>query len=59
MHQVCISFFPGILGDSHDDFDDSDDIFDAIGDVLMQTDVSKSEDEIRQICKDLHDLLIG
>ena len=51
--------FPGILEDSHDDFDDSDDIFDAIGEVLMQTDVSKSEDEIRQICKDLHDLLIG
>ncbi|CAC5384207.1 ABCF3 [Mytilus coruscus] len=49
----------GILEDSHDDFDDSDALFEAIGDVLMQTDDSKSEDEIRQICKDLHDILIG
>ena len=57
--EEIVDYVNGILGDSHDDFDDSDDIFDAIGDVLMQTDVSKSEDEIRQICKDLHDLLIG
>lgn len=57
--EEIVDYVNGILEDSHDDFDDSDDIFDAIGEVLMQTDVSKSEDEIRQICKDLHDLLIG
>ncbi|XP_071147570.1 ATP-binding cassette sub-family F member 3-like isoform X1 [Mytilus edulis] len=54
-----VTYVNSILEDSHDDFDDSDALFEAIGDVLMQTDISKSEDEIRQICKDLHDILIG
>ncbi|XP_076085978.1 ATP-binding cassette sub-family F member 3-like isoform X1 [Mytilus galloprovincialis] len=54
-----VIYVNSILEDSHDDFDDSDALFEAIGDVLMQTDISKSEDEIRQICKDLHDILIG
>ncbi|XP_052083345.1 ATP-binding cassette sub-family F member 3-like [Mytilus californianus] len=54
-----VTYVNSILEDSHDDFDDSDALFEAIGDVLMQTDDSKSEDEIRQICKDLHDILIG
>ena len=47
----------GMLDDGHEDFDTSDDLFDAIGVMLQQADESKTEDDIKEICDRLFSLL--
>ena len=49
--------FPGMLDDGHEDFETSDDLFDAIGVMLQQADESKTEDDIKEICDRLFSLL--
>lgn len=40
----------GVLTSSADDFEDSGEIFDAIGEVLQEVADDKSEDDIKDIC---------
>lgn len=42
---------------SADDFDTSDDVFEAIGDILQSIALDKSEDDIRDLCSQLINLM--
>ncbi|XP_002736039.1 ATP-binding cassette sub-family F member 3-like [Saccoglossus kowalevskii] len=46
-------YVTGILNGGTEDFNSSDDVYDAIGDVLKEVDEGKSDNEIRNICKRL------
>jgi hypothetical protein len=46
-----------MLEDGHDDFETSEDLYDAIGGILQGTDDSKTDDEIKNICESLHSLM--
>lgn len=46
-----------MLEDGHDDFNKSEDLYDAIGGILQGTDDSKTDDEIKNICEKLHSLM--
>lgn len=46
-----------MLEDGGDDFETSDDLYDAIGVMLQQADESKTEEEVKEICDRLHSLL--
>ncbi|KAK3105053.1 hypothetical protein FSP39_016220 [Pinctada imbricata] len=48
-----------MLEDGHDDFDTADDLYDAIGAMLQQSDDSKSDNEILEICASLFRLMNG
>ena len=48
-----------MLEDGHDDFETADDLYDAIGAMLQQSDDSKSDDEILDICGRLYNLMNG
>nr|XP_022340495.1 ATP-binding cassette sub-family F member 3-like [Crassostrea virginica] len=52
-----VHYVNGMLEDGHDDFETSDDLYDAIGGILQGTDDSKTDDEIKNICDKLHTLM--
>lgn len=43
----------GVLTSSADDFEDSGEIFDAVGEVLQEVANDKSEDDIKDVCQKL------
>ena len=47
----------GMLEDGTEDFSTSEDLFDAIGPLLGQVDDTKSDDDIREICDRLYNLV--
>ncbi|KAK0174629.1 hypothetical protein PV327_010385 [Microctonus hyperodae] len=51
-------YVEGILGSSKDDFEDGEEIYEAIGQVLHEV-AEKSENEVRQICDKLLGMLKG
>ncbi|KAK0087155.1 hypothetical protein PV325_001668 [Microctonus aethiopoides] len=51
-------YVEGILGSSKDDFEDGEEIYEAIGQVLHEV-AEKSENEVRQICDKLLAMLKG
>ena len=46
-----------MLEDGFEDFSTSEDLYDAIGPLLEQVDDSKTEDDIREICNRLYNLV--
>lgn len=54
---ILLCIFSGMLEDGHDDFNTSEDLYDAIGGILQGTDDSKTDDEIKNICEKLHSLM--
>ncbi|XP_048750945.1 ATP-binding cassette sub-family F member 3-like [Ostrea edulis] len=52
-----VHYVNGMLEDGHDDFQTSEDLYDAIGGILQGTDDSKTDDEIKNICGNLHSLM--
>lgn len=52
-----VHYVNGMLEDGHDDFNTSEDLYDAIGGILQGTDDSKTDDEIKNICEKLHSLM--
>ena len=50
---MILFFSTGILEGSAEDFETSDDLFDAIGDMLLETAEQKSENEVHEICEHL------
>lgn len=52
--------FPGIL-ESPEDFDNSDELFDAVGSVLLESLGSDGgeEDKVREVCDHLYAVLCG
>lgn len=54
---TLLYIFSGMLEDGHDDFNTSEDLYDAIGGILQGTDDSKTDDEIKNICEKLHSLM--
>ncbi|XP_055863987.1 ATP-binding cassette sub-family F member 3-like [Biomphalaria glabrata] len=55
-HEIS-DYVNGMLEDGGDDFETSDDLYDAIGVMLQQADESKTEEEVKEICDRLHSLL--
>lgn len=55
-HEIS-DYVNSILDDGHEDFESSDDLFDAIGVMLQQADETKTEDDIKEICDRLFSLL--
>ncbi|XP_011497559.1 PREDICTED: ATP-binding cassette sub-family F member 3 [Ceratosolen solmsi marchali] len=51
-------YVEGILDSSKDDFEDADEVYEAIGEVLHEVE-QKSENEVRQICRRLLEMLKG
>ncbi|XP_046559186.1 ATP-binding cassette sub-family F member 3-like [Haliotis rubra] len=51
------TYVKGLLEDCCDDFATADDLFDAVGVMLLQADGEKTEDDIMEICQKLHSLL--
>ncbi|KAH0953462.1 hypothetical protein HN011_008579 [Eciton burchellii] len=51
-------YVEGILDSSKDDFEDGDEVYEAIGQVLHEV-ADKSENEVRQICVKLLEMLKG
>ncbi|TGZ37020.1 ATP-binding cassette sub-family F member 3 isoform X1 [Temnothorax longispinosus] len=51
-------YVQGILDSSKDDFEDGDEVYEAIGQVLHEV-ADKSENEVRQICARLLEILKG
>ena len=47
----------GILGGGPEEFDTGDDIYDAIGHILQEMDTDKTEDDIREICDHMRDVM--
>ena len=48
---------PGVLEDGVDEFETPEDLYEAIGVMLQQSDESKSEEDMKEICERLHSLL--
>ena len=46
-----------MLEDGVEDFSTSEDLFDAIGPLLQQVDDTKSDEDIREICDRLYNLV--
>lgn len=42
---------------SVEDFDSSEDIFEAIGEILQEVSADKTEDDIRELCSKFHTIL--
>ncbi|GFN91712.1 ATP-binding cassette sub-family f member 3-like [Plakobranchus ocellatus] len=55
-HEIS-DYVNSVLDDGHEDFETSDDLFDAIGMMLQQVDESKTEEDIKEICDKLYSLL--
>ena len=55
---VLLNYVESILETSGDDFENEEDIFEAIGAVLQEVDQSKSENSIKHLCSKLICLLI-
>ena len=51
-----IFFILGVLEHGADDFETVDDLYDAIGDMLLEVD-GKGEDDIREICDRLMEVM--
>ena len=56
---VLLNYVESILETSGDDFENEEDIFEAIGAVLQEVDQSKSENSIKHLCSKLICLLQG
>ena len=54
--QNCLSF-AGMLEDGVEEFGTSEDLFEAIGPLLQQVDDTKTDDDIREICDRLYNLV--
>lgn len=50
-------YVTGILNDSCDDFETPQDIYDAVGDLLLNSAIGKTEDDITDICEKFHGLM--
>ena len=57
----CTVFFfvQGILEDGGEDFSTGEDLYNAIGLLLQQSDDSKSDDDIKDICNGLYHVMNG
>lgn len=53
---IC-SYIESILETSGDDFESCDDLFEAVGEVLQEVDEDKNEDDIREICDRMYNLV--
>lgn len=56
---VLLNYVESILETSGDDFENEEDIFEAIGAVLQEVDQSKTEDSIKTLCSRLIRLIQG
>uniref|UniRef100_A0A146M2S6 ATP-binding cassette sub-family F member 3 n=2 Tax=Lygus hesperus TaxID=30085 RepID=A0A146M2S6_LYGHE len=52
-------YVEGVLTNGIDDFEDSDELYEAVGAVLHEVAEEKTEDDIREICGKMLDLLRG
>ena len=56
----CTEFFvQGILEDGGEDFSTGEELYNAIGLLLQQSDDSKSDDDIKDICNGLYHVMNG
>ena len=53
----CYIYTAGMLEDGTEDFSTSEDLYDAIGPLLQQVDDSKTDNDIREICDRLYNLV--
>ncbi|XP_050412288.1 ATP-binding cassette sub-family F member 3 isoform X1 [Patella vulgata] len=51
-------YLNGILEDTSNEFEEVDDLYEAFGEMLHQVDDSKSEDEIREICEKIYNIMV-
>ena len=47
---IC-SYVQSVLETSGDDFESCDDLFEAVGEVLQELDIDKSEEDVQRICE--------
>ena len=50
-HSTHSFLIPGVLETSSDEFESSDEVFEAVGGILQEVDASKEEDQIRDLCE--------
>ncbi|RZC36649.1 ATP-binding cassette sub-family F member 3 [Asbolus verrucosus] len=50
-------YVEGVLENGADDFQDSEEVYDAIGEVLQEVSSDKTEDDIRNICNELLNMM--
>jgi ATP-binding cassette, subfamily F, member 3 len=50
-------YFSGVLS-SGDDFETSDEIFEAVGDILREVAEDKTDEDIRSLCDKFHSILM-
>ena len=55
-HRLSLCYFSGVLEASCDDFESSEDVFEAIGGVLSEVS-DKSDSDLRKLCDQLMHLL--
>lgn len=49
LDHMFVDFISGILENSADDFEDGDEIYEAIGEILHEVAANKTEDEIKWV----------
>uniref|UniRef100_A0A0V0G5K9 ATP-binding cassette sub-family F member 3 n=1 Tax=Triatoma dimidiata TaxID=72491 RepID=A0A0V0G5K9_TRIDM len=59
INEDLYQYVEGVLTNGIDDFEDSDELYDAVGGVLHEVGDGRSEDEIREICGRLLSLMRG
>lgn len=58
MTKLCIYLLLiGVLASSIDDFESCDEIYDAIGDILQSVNTEKTEDGIRDLCRQFYEIM--
>lgn len=61
IHEISVNLieinFSGVLS-SGDDFETSDEIFEAVGDILREVAEDKTDDDIRSLCDKFHSILM-
>ena len=50
-HSTHSFLIAGVLETSSDEFESSDEVFEAVGGILQEVDASKEEDQIRDLCE--------
>ncbi|XP_044259705.1 ATP-binding cassette sub-family F member 3 [Tribolium madens] len=50
-------YVEGVLENGADDFQDSEEVYEAIGEVLQEVSSDKTEEDIRNICDELHNMM--
>ena len=55
-----ISYLDSVFDNAKDDFESTEEIFESVGEILMDVcQGEKNEDEVRKICQQIFDQIVG